>query len=283
LHLEFARPLCLAPLVAADIGLRQFATARENLFRLSEYAESSADPYLELSARILELKLHASDGRPRVASESEELPDATVHAGSRGEFLALLALESAVQGDSQRALRLAKHARETASGAEAKYYSWAAELSAVLRDSENTEALIEEGVRFVSDAEENEVLDAIVLGCRADPGIATLVTGNPAAQRIVARAMSASRDRALAEKVGARAPAVSRMRPESVLTNREVQVLELLGRGLSNAEIARELVITLSTTKVHVHHVLKKLGVATRLQAGLRANDLTDRTSRRHS
>jgi DNA-binding NarL/FixJ family response regulator len=58
------------------------------------------------------------------------------------------------------------------------------------------------------------------------------------------------------------------------LTPREIQVLELLGRGYSNAGIAAELVISLSTAKVHVHHVLEKLGVETRLQAALKASEI---------
>ncbi|XNL82540.1 response regulator transcription factor [Actinomadura madurae] len=51
------------------------------------------------------------------------------------------------------------------------------------------------------------------------------------------------------------------------LTGREKEVLLLLGRGASNVEIARELSISITTVRTHVHNVLKKLGVGTRGQA----------------
>jgi DNA-binding NarL/FixJ family response regulator len=54
------------------------------------------------------------------------------------------------------------------------------------------------------------------------------------------------------------------------LTPREYEVVELLGRGLSNAEIARELHIELATVKNHVHHILDKVGVSRRDQAAAR-------------
>ena len=51
------------------------------------------------------------------------------------------------------------------------------------------------------------------------------------------------------------------------LTQREQEVLSLLAKGLSNAEIAQQLTITTSTTKHHVSAILSKLGVASRAGA----------------
>jgi DNA-binding NarL/FixJ family response regulator len=61
--------------------------------------------------------------------------------------------------------------------------------------------------------------------------------------------------------------------PESpeALTEREVEVLRLLAKGLSNKEIAQELVIGEKTVKTHVSNVLSKLNLTSRTQAALHA------------
>ncbi len=55
------------------------------------------------------------------------------------------------------------------------------------------------------------------------------------------------------------------------LTERELDVLELMVEGLTNPEIADKLVITRATAKAHVHSILQKLCVTTRTQATVTA------------
>lgn len=57
----------------------------------------------------------------------------------------------------------------------------------------------------------------------------------------------------------------------SILTTRELEVLELIVRGRSNKEIASELKISEATVKSHVNNVLSKLGVTDRTQAATTA------------
>ena len=55
--------------------------------------------------------------------------------------------------------------------------------------------------------------------------------------------------------------------PGPVVTEREVEVLELLSQGLGNKEMARELLISEATVKSHLSHIYTKLGVDTRAGA----------------
>jgi two-component system, NarL family, nitrate/nitrite response regulator NarL len=58
-----------------------------------------------------------------------------------------------------------------------------------------------------------------------------------------------------------------RQAPLQNLTSRELEVLELIERGLSNKEIATQLSIAVTTVKNHVHSILEKLGVQRRGEA----------------
>jgi DNA-binding NarL/FixJ family response regulator len=78
---------------------------------------------------------------------------------------------------------------------------------------------------------------------------------DPAAARILAKGM----------RTRSAAP------PVDPLTERELEVLALVGRGLSNKEIATDLGITERTARTHVSNILGKLGLASRTQAALYA------------
>ena len=60
----------------------------------------------------------------------------------------------------------------------------------------------------------------------------------------------------------------------SSLTPREAEVLGLMSRGLTNQQIARNLLMSTSTVKKHVRNVISKLGVSDRTQAAVRAVEL---------
>jgi two-component system, NarL family, nitrate/nitrite response regulator NarL len=63
--------------------------------------------------------------------------------------------------------------------------------------------------------------------------------------------------------------AVSENEYMNSLSKREQEVFELLGQGMTNREIASALYISEVTVKVHVRHILKKLGVRSRTEAAL--------------
>jgi DNA-binding NarL/FixJ family response regulator len=80
---------------------------------------------------------------------------------------------------------------------------------------------------------------------------------DPAVARLLAQRMRARRD----------------AEPVEPLTEREKEVLALVGKGLANKEIAYELGITERTARTHVSNILGKLGLASRTQAALWAVD----------
>lgn len=62
--------------------------------------------------------------------------------------------------------------------------------------------------------------------------------------------------------------------PVEALSERELEVLRLVADGLTNTEIAAELVIAQSTVKSHINHIYSKLGVSSRTQAVARGRQL---------
>jgi ATP/maltotriose-dependent transcriptional regulator MalT len=138
---------------------------------------------------------------------------------------------------------------------------------------ESNEAAIE----LFLDAEAHAILDPVVVAYRAHPPLLKILGSDPRTTRSLAGLCAQANDTELAAQLGVSLNyAHSTRGPLECLTRREREVLELMGDGLTNGEIARRLYIAESTAKRHVHHVLAKLGVRSRLQAVLAARDALD-------
>lgn len=124
-----------------------------------------------------------------------------------------------------------------------------------------------EVVALTSFAEEERVHAAL------EAGAAGYLLKDADAHEVAAAIRSAQRgevhlDAAVARRLAAaiRAP---KQDPAGDLTQREREILGLVARGLTNKEIAEELVISERTARTHVSNVLGKLGLASRTQAAL--------------
>jgi len=90
--------------------------------------------------------------------------------------------------------------------------------------------------------------------------------------RLTDQALAIAEPLGLRRTLAALAPRTAAARPAG-LTAREMEVLRLLGRGMSNREIARRLFITENTTANHVRSILTKTGARNRTQAARYATD----------
>jgi DNA-binding NarL/FixJ family response regulator/class 3 adenylate cyclase len=104
---------------------------------------------------------------------------------------------------------------------------------------------------LLKDAPADRLLDAVRVAAQGDALLAPSIT-----RRLIEQFTRAAR------------PDPAAVPPEfEDLTTREVEVLRLVARGLSNAEIAAELIVAENTVKTHVARLLSKLGLRDRVQA----------------
>jgi len=85
--------------------------------------------------------------------------------------------------------------------------------------------------------------------------------------------LSPSVTRTVVDAFAAAVPEPKRRERLDLLTEREVEVLRLVARAMTNAEIAERLVLTEATVKSHVSAILRKLGLRDRVQAVVAAYD----------
>jgi DNA-binding NarL/FixJ family response regulator len=115
-------------------------------------------------------------------------------------------------------------------------------------------------------------IDSFVCAYRGHPPLLAAVSALPGSESQIAEVIEAAGDFELAARAGG-TNLQNRRRASGTLTRRELEVHGLISQGLTNKEIGRILFISEATAKVHVRHILEKLGVRTRTEAALRNVD----------
>ncbi|MGH3005596.1 MAG: LuxR C-terminal-related transcriptional regulator [Gaiellaceae bacterium] len=272
LRLEFATGFCLCQLVAAEIGLREFRQAERSLRDLAAATLDHEDPWLHIMARVLHMKLALARGRSHEAAAMVQLsPPSDLPRPALGEYYAVAGLALASVGDIDQSRIASTKAGEASQTIEARFFARYSQLLCELLESKAPTD--NRGQRLIIESHEADFFDALVLSYRSSPVFLDWLSTQAALHEIIGTVMRRVNDVDLPSKLGIETLLPS-AEAHDLFTSRERQVLDLMAQGLSNAEIAGTLFISQSTVKVHVHHILKKLGVKSRLQAVLRARTL---------
>jgi ATP/maltotriose-dependent transcriptional regulator MalT len=268
--LDFAFPHIYAHLGMLQVGIRKFGDAEHSLLRLEEAVERHPNNHHELNARILRAQIALA------LSRYDDAVRATTTRGigrdvraTRAEVCALGAIGLATRGDAQRALEAAEAADAISQAIEIRALTTATRSIVAARAGKT-----EQSREILVLARRYGMWNALLVAMRASPELFEAIAADDRAHRDLALLFRKSRDWALARKAGIQLRPVDD--PQAVLTPRELEVLDLLCQGLRNREISAALVIADSTTKVHVRHVLEKLGVRSRAEAAARYRHLLD-------
>jgi len=280
-RLAFGEAVCDLTQVRAEIGLRHFRNATRTLVSFQKRAFRIDDPWLRMEWHSLQLRLALAQGkRGQGVAQAGLLSTEQTPRGSRGELIALRGFAAAVSGDSETALRLSTEARAVTQGVEAHYYSRFAELVVDLQDPCSADHAEVGAIALLDDMARDEVYDPFVIAYRAFPKLLKYLASMTTDSHLTGIVVRAN-DTALAGRAGLDLDYLSHA-PEQLqsLTARELEVSGLLADGLSNAEIARALFIAESTAKIHVRHILKKLGVKSRARAIAAMSGIVDEPGR---
>jgi DNA-binding NarL/FixJ family response regulator len=212
-------------------------------------------------------KIFLSEGRPDNAmAQLLEDPRVSGLPSLHGEFLATQAICLALLRRFEDAARLHRDALDVTSTIETAVL--AACARAIISLSLGAEDAARSAQEAFSIAIHHGNVDNFVSAYRAYPSLLPAVAQAGKLKPRLLSVVERAGDLTLARRLG--------LHPESIvakrwqLTRREEEVLALLTQGLSNREIAERLVIAEVTVKVHVRHILAKLGVRSRTEAVLR-------------
>jgi ATP/maltotriose-dependent transcriptional regulator MalT len=263
--LDFGRAHVYLTRAGALAGMAAYEEALTLLDDVARLASRNGDTYLQMNERTTRCKLLLLTGD---VADAVRVTDVTwSQIGSRGqyaEFLASRALALAMLARSRDgAIALLEQAERGSAENEATALCTCIRALFSLDHKHETAALVP---RFRT-AIGKGVLDPFVFALRLDRRLPRLLAQLPPVRSALHEVLHLVNDSA-PESARPRSPGYDAAQAPT-LTGRQREVLTLLAEGRTNKEIATELFLTESTVKVHVRHVLQKLGVRTRTEAAI--------------
>jgi DNA-binding NarL/FixJ family response regulator len=214
-----------------------------------------------VNAAILRSRLYLAQQRPKeaydaVAEDFDNFPTQAMH----GEYLASRALALAISGEDDRAIATISDARGLTMAVETQVIAACVDALAARDGPQGKRA----NAAMLATASALETWDGVVVALRAGGEWASEVMSESKYRDRLEGVLALANDYSLARKFGLRVRPIT---PNGGLSQRELEVLDLIRSGLKNKEIAAALFIGPSTVKTHVDSILAKLGASTRAEA----------------
>lgn len=257
--LDFAKPYSEWNRGLVAIGERRFGEAERIIRYLEDFVAERPLPYHVLNCLIL---------RGRLLMQTNRIDEAVAHLPFKerepvipsiyGEYLATRALALGVRGDRTECLATAAAAENATTAVEVRVLAAAAKASV-------GDGAASDGRKLWKLCEKFGAWDPLLAAARASSTVASALSSCDEIRPGLATLYERANDVGLARRAGLRVR--SPRSPEQLLSRRELEVLGLLAQGLRNRDISQALVISESTTKVHIRHIFEKLGVRTRAEA----------------
>jgi LuxR family transcriptional regulator, maltose regulon positive regulatory protein len=262
--LDFIVPHAALVGAQAHLGLRQPLEASRLLDEVDLVASERADDFLAVNVGTLRARMYVVSNRVDEAlAVLDEMENASQNRATRGERLAVRALGLLLAGRIKEALASAHRARK-GTGTQATRSLASLVIGLIASESESCRPRLPAAISLIL---KNGQFDVLILAYRARPTL-LLSLATTISEHDLAGLINRARDRPLARAMGIAVGGNERQGSHS-LSPREREVSALVAQGRTNAEIARALYISEVTVKVHVRHILQKLGVRNRSEAAV--------------
>jgi DNA-binding NarL/FixJ family response regulator len=261
-RLSFVLPSALNVRGMALAGIRKWGEAERALRAAAAHAQEFDDVHNQVDAHIIKMRLDLSRGK------LEEALAATNATWLRNpgplemsEFYVTCELTRAVAGRENEASDLSNRF----GAADITTLDLAARAIRLLATSEDSQPALTDLLDHVV---RSGCADGFVVAYRACRDLLRAAAQAERFREFVRLTLDRAHDVRLAKSVGLDVTTSQK----SGLTRREREVHELLAQGLTNKEIAKLLYVEEVTVKVHVRHILDKLGVRSRVEAATRVS-----------